>query len=55
MDLRLVCDRCFAFRKALDPELGSFVAEHHDCRPPLRFTGADDESIEMYRENYEEA
>jgi hypothetical protein len=40
---------------ALEPELRSFVIEHQDCRPPLRVAPADDASIEMYRENYEEA
>ena len=64
---RLVCDSCFAFRcfEAQRPpapaalrshaELGPFVVEHDDCRPPLRVTSPDDVSIEGYREHYEEA
>jgi hypothetical protein len=68
-DLRLVCDRCFAFRgftTALrepcvpadlreDAEIGPFVVEHDDCQPPLRVTDLDDTSVELYREFYEEA
>jgi hypothetical protein len=67
-DLRLVCDRCHAYRP-LDSDagaasiaalrdhtlLGPFVEEHDDCRPPLRVTTADDERVEAYREHYEEA
>ena len=65
---RLVCDHCCAFRPfvargeaatppalRLHPVLGEFVVEHQECRPPLRVTGADDPSIEAYREHYEEA
>jgi hypothetical protein len=66
-DLRLVCDRCHAFRPVVSEEwpavdalrdhalLGPFVTEHDDCRPPLRITTADDERVEGYREHYEEA
>jgi hypothetical protein len=64
---RLVCDACFAFRgfDAAEPvaptalrahaELGPFVVEHEDCRPPLRVTSPEDVSLEGYREHYEEA
>jgi hypothetical protein len=66
-DLRLVCDRCHAYRNlepgaptvvsALreDARLGPWLVEHDDCRPPVRITTADDERLEGYRENYEEA
>jgi hypothetical protein len=65
---RLVCDTCCAFRRFVaeadaatpaalrqHPELGPFVAEHEECRPPLRTTDPHDVSIEAYREHYEEA
>ena len=66
-DLRVICDSCHAFRPVLarvpltpaalrhHPRLGPFVREHEDCRPPLRIAPPDDESIERYREHYEEA
>jgi hypothetical protein len=65
---RLVCDHCCAFRPFVahgdaaappalrhHPVLGEFVFEHQECRPPLRVSGADDPSLEGYREHYEEA
>jgi len=65
---RLVCDPCCAFRPFVaegdalpasalrdHPDLGPFVVEHEDCRPPLRVTLPDDVAIESYREHYEEA
>jgi len=63
----LVCDQCLAFRSFTSsgactpasvqthPLLAEFSQEHDDCRPPLRITGADDASVESYREHYEEA
>jgi hypothetical protein len=66
-DVRVVCDRCHAYRAVLarvpvtpsalrhHPRLGPFVREHEDCEPPLRIALPADESIEHYREHYEEA
>jgi hypothetical protein len=38
-----------------DEHHGAWMAEHDDCRPPVRVAAADDERIEAYREHYEEA